>query len=116
MTPSSSEAKTMADQNPFLFVHLPMNEVRADRLLDVSPNRRHALAVRPKIVADETFGACLELGGGSFVEFPPWKLQPAVFLPPSPAHSPAGEPLQVTYTAWVSLAAGDGEWPLIDCG
>jgi hypothetical protein len=108
----------MADSNPFLFVHLPLNEVRGDRLLDDSANRRHALAHRSTMVADETFGACLELGGarGGYVEFPPWKLNPEVFLPPTLDRPRASDPLTLTFTIWISPAAEDGEWNLIDCG
>jgi hypothetical protein len=70
----------MADNNPFLFVHLPLDEIRHGQVLDLSPNCRHGLSHNAKIVADETFGACLEFTGYSFVKFPDWKLSPAVFL------------------------------------
>lgn len=109
----------MADNNPFLYVHLPLDEVRDGLLLDVSHNRRHAVAHAAKIVGDDaTFGRCLELAGtsGSYLEFPPWKLNPAIFLPPSANRSPAEDPLKLTYSVWISPAARDGEWTLIDSG
>ncbi len=94
----------MADHNPFLFVHLPLDEIQRDRLLDTSPNRRHATARQAQIKNDDTFGACLELTGEHcYVELPPWK--------PLAVTSQ-----KLTFSIWISVAAGDGDSILIDSG
>jgi len=108
----------MTENGPFLFVHLPHNEIRGDRLLDATPNRRHAIPHHANVGADDTLGACLELSGAtdSFVECPPWKLYPEALLPAASTRPPSGEPQKLTFTIWISPAAGDGEWALIDWG
>jgi len=106
----------MPDSNPFLFVHLPLDEIRNGQVLDVSANRRHGFPHHAKIVADETFGASLEFPPGSFVKLPPWKLNPAVFLPWAANNPPGGGPLKLTFTLWLSPSAPQGEGTLIDAG
>jgi hypothetical protein len=106
----------MADNNPFLFVHLPLDEIRHGQVLDLSPNCRHGLSHNAKIVADETFGACLEFTGYSFVKFPDWKLSPAVFLPRAADSPPPGALLKLTFTLWLTPPSAPGGRTLIDAG
>jgi hypothetical protein len=97
------------DNSPFLFVHLPLDEIRGGQLLDASPNRRHAIPHLAVLADDETFGHCLDFAAPrSYAEFPPWKLNPDLFLAPTPT--------KLTISAWISPVASDVEGTILDCG
>lgn len=86
----------MADNNPFLFVRLPLDEIRHGQVLDVTPNRRHGSAHGATIADDDQFGKCLQLssGPGAYVEITRFRLLPLLQDP------------KLTFMVWIQPDPG----------
>jgi hypothetical protein len=97
----------MRDSSPFLFVHLPLNALSGDQVLDESPNRRKAAAHVAKSIPDEQFGTALRLiaDSNSYVESPPWDLDP--FAPDASTF---------TFMTWLKVNRDGGNMTLMEVG
>ena len=100
-------------EDPSLFVHLPLNEVREGKLRDLGPKHLDATAERAHIGKDETFGSFVI--GPEYVVLPPSIVIPEPFKP-SGAIVTGAYPSKLTYTIWISPTPGEWESLLIDQG
>ncbi len=51
----------MTDSTKNLIIHLPLDDLLEDRLLEDTTGRHHYLDGNPTLIVDDTFGSCLEL-------------------------------------------------------